>query len=164
MAGRGLRLRVAALLAFGLGAGHALALSGKVTHVSDGDTLWLRPADGSRRPVKVRLEGLDAPERCQAGGPQARAALESRVGGRRVFVAARARDRHDRVIGRVRLDGEDIGAWLVDHGHAWSSRFHASPGPYAVQEARARDARRGVFAQPGAVEPRRFRREHGPCD
>ncbi len=112
----------------------------------------------------MRLDGLDAPERCQAGGAQARAALEARVLGRRVFVAARARDAYGRVIGTLRVDGEDIGAWLVEHGHAWSYRFRTHAGPYAAHEARARAARRGVFGQPGAMEPRRFRREHGPCE
>ena len=154
----------AVLLGLVLAADAAMALSGAVTRVSDGDTLWLRPADGTRRPVKVRLDGLDAPERCQAGGAQARAALEARVLGRRVFVAALARDAYGRVIGTLRVDGEDSGAWLVEHGHAWSYRFRTHAGPYAAHESRARATRRGVFALPGAVEPRRFRREHGPCD
>lgn len=140
--------------------GPALALSGVVTHVTDGDTLWVRPAEGA--PVKLRVQGIDAPERCQAWGPQAREALASRVLHRRVQVRTRATDGYHRTIGTLRLDGEDVAAWMVREGHAWSQHYRRSLGPYASQEAEARRLRRGLFAAP-AVEPREFRKAHGPC-
>ena len=59
--------------------GTAHALSGIVTHVTDGDTIWVRPDEPNRKPVKLRLVGIDAPERCQAWGAQATAALTSQV-------------------------------------------------------------------------------------
>ncbi len=139
----------------------AHALQGVVTRVSDGDTLWVRPAQG--KPVKVRLQGLDAPERCQAWGPQAREALAGRVVHREVQVQTRARDAYRRTIGVVRLGGEDIGTWLVREGHAWSQRYRRSLGPYAEQEADARRHRRGLHADAGALEPHLFRKTHGPC-
>jgi len=142
-------------------AGAALATGGVVTHVTDGDTVWLRADDGRR--VKLRVQGIDAPERCQAGGEAARVALASRVLQRRVQFDETARDAYRRTVGGLRLDGEDIAAWMVSEGHAWSQRFHRHPGPYAAQEARARAARRGLFAESGAVLPRDFRRSHGPC-
>lgn len=152
----------AALL--GAGAAGAATLVGTVVRVSDGDTVWLRTAEAARRPVRLRLDGLDAPERCQPGGPQARAALASRVLGRSVIVETRARDAYGRTIGQLRSDGADVGAWLVGQGHAWSHRFRGRPGPYDALEQQARAARRGVFADPAALEPRQFRRRHGPCD
>ena len=48
----------------------AAQLHGVVTHVSDGDTLWVRPA-GAGAALQVRLQGLDAPEICQEFGSQA---------------------------------------------------------------------------------------------
>ncbi len=140
----------------------AHALSGVVTRVADGDTLWVRPAGG--KPVKVRLQGIDAPEHCQHWGEQARAALASRVLHRQVAVHTRAHDDYQRAIARVELNGEDVAAWMVREGHAWSYRYRRSPGPYAGQERRARAARRGLFGQPAAVEPRVFRKTHGPCE
>ena len=155
------------LLAF---ATSSAALSGLVTRVADGDTLWVRlePSEsradpGGRRPLKIRLQGIDAPERCQAWGAQAKAALEGRVLHRKVRLKSSATDDYHRSIATLELDGEDIGAWMVGHGHAWSARFHRSAGPYAAQERAARSARRGLFADPGAVEPRLFRKVHGPC-
>ncbi len=141
---------------------------GVVTRVSDGDTVWVRPeVDGGqprRKPVKVRLVGLDAPERCQAHGAEASAALSDRVLGRRVQVLRRATDTHGRALGTLWLGSQDVGAWLVREGHAWSARYRGDPGPYATEEQVARTARRGLFAAADAIEPRDFRRRHGPCD
>ncbi len=152
--------RVVALLLV-LAAGAAQAFTAEVTHVSDGDTVWVR-RDG-RAPFKLRLDGLDAPERCQAGGPQARDALAARLLHRRVEVHTRAHDDYGRAVGTLQLDGADVGAWLVAQGLAWNARFARRAGPYAEDEAAARAARRGLFAQRDAEYPRDFRRRHGPC-
>ncbi|HEY2926401.1 thermonuclease family protein [Piscinibacter sp.] len=146
----------------------AQAFSGVVTHVTDGDTVWVQPdAAGSathRKPIKLRLQGIDAPERCQAWGAQAKAALESRVLHQRVRVRTRAKDSYERTLGNLRLAGVDVSAWMVEQGHAWSYRYRHGLGPYAAEERQARAARRGLFADAGAVEPRRFRKAHGPCE
>lgn len=140
--------------------------SGTVTRVSDGDTLWVRPHadDGSRpRPVKLRLVGIDAPERCQAHGDEATLALERQVKGRVVAVERIATDGHGRGLARVSVAGADVGETLVRAGHAWSSHWRGE-APYGEAESAARRARRGLFAHADAVEPWRFRRAHGPCD
>lgn len=139
----------------------AWALAGTVTHVTDGDTVWLRTADGQR--MKLRLAGIDAPERCQAWGPEARDALSRRVMRQPVQVTTQAHDAYGRAIGRLTLQGEDVSAWMVREGHAWSQRWRRSPGPYAAQEQAARSARRGLFAHSAPVEPRAFRKAHGHC-
>lgn len=146
--------------------GPALAMSGVVTRVSDGDTVWVKPDDApKRRPVKVRLVGIDAPERCQAWGAEATAALSARVLHQRVEVPTRGVDPHGRVLGGLRLaDGSDVAAWMVAQGHAWSSRYQRHPGPYAREQREAQQRRAGLFADAEAVEPWRFRKAHGPCD
>lgn len=141
--------------------------AGTVTRVSDGDTLWVRPqsSDGTRaRPVKLRLVGLDAPERCQPHGDAATRALERQVKGHLVEVERIATDGHGRGLARVSVWGSDVGASLVRAGHAWSSHWRGDPGPYGDEEAAARSAGRGLFADANAIEPWRFRRAHGPCD
>lgn len=165
-------VRLLALLAAALLAARAAAvetvLTGSVTRVSDGDTLWLQPdaATGlpGRRRIKLRLVGLDAPERCQAHGAAATEALAQRVLGRQVRVVRRATDDHGRALVTLWLGGEDIGAWLVREGHAWSQRYRGDLGPYATEEAAARRAQRGLFAEARPVQPRSFRRLHGPCE
>ena len=135
---------------------------GMVTHVSDGDTLWVRKA-GVSAPFKVRLDGLDAPEICQDHGEASRQALASLVLKEVVVVQGRRRDNYGRLLARLSVHGDDVGSVLVAQGHAWSSQYRKNPGPYATEETHARAARRGLFARPGAVRPGDFRRRHGAC-
>lgn len=153
-------LLVAALLLSA--AAHARTFQGFVTHVTDGDSLWVRLPEGGA-PREVRLQGIDAPEICQAWGPQARAALESVALRRTVVVQTRARDRYERIVGRVFVGSHDVGAWLVARGDAWSDGWRGRRGPYARQEAAAREARLGLWAAGAPLPPRQFRRRHGSC-
>jgi len=134
----------------------------RVTRVFDGDTLWVQPLPEGRY-RKLRLDGLDAPEICQAGGIASRDALAARVLQQVVTVHERSRDDYGRALVRLTHAGEDVGAALVQAGHAWSYGWRRSPGPFAAQEALARSARRGVFAAPEPESPRDFRRRHGTC-
>jgi micrococcal nuclease len=137
-------------------------LKGVVTHVTDGDTLWVRLA-GETDSVKVRFQGIDAPESCQAGGDASLAALKTKVLHQTVQLQTGRYDDYGRMLARVRMQGIDVGEWMVQQGQAWSYRYRNSPGPYAAQEQAARAAKRGVWAVPGSVEPRLFRQQHGSC-
>lgn len=141
---------------------HAADYRARVTHVVDGDTLWVRPARGGA-PVEIRLLDLDAPEGCQAWGPQARDALRSRLRNADVFVHGRATDDYGRLLARIDRRGKDVGRWMVRNGHAWSMTFRGRAGPYAADEARARRERKGLWKAPAPVEPRTFRKQHGRC-
>jgi endonuclease YncB( thermonuclease family) len=151
-----------AILLLAVNAQAAKLFTGVVTHVSDGDTLWVLPDSGGA-PRKLRLDGIDAPEICQEGGSASRRALEQAALHRQVQVQVRRRDDFDRELARVFIDGRDLGAQLVGEGQAWSYRWRRSAGPYAAEEAQARLARRGLFVDARAEPPRDFRRRNGPC-
>ena len=140
----------------------ALADRGWVVAVIDGDTVDVLTQEGAQR-RRLRLEGIDAPEICQDGGPAARLALARSVLMRQVDYEVRREDDYGRGVARLWLDGEDMAARLVRDGHAWSSRYRRGQGPYIQQEMEARAAGRGVFAQAAPEEPRDFRRRHGSC-
>lgn len=140
----------------------AATFRGTVTHVTDGDTLWVRPERGGEA-VEIRLLDLDAPEGCQSYGPEAKAALRSRVLRERVRVRTRGVDTYHRQLARVEHRGQDVGAWLVRHGYAWSVTFKGRSGPYLKLEAQARQERKGLWSLPGALEPRTFRQRFGRC-
>lgn len=142
----------------------APAFAAIVTRVSDGDTLWVRPVDPPGRPLKLRLVDLDAPERCQAGGPAARDALAARLLHGRVRVEVVARDAYGRAVARLWQGGADINAWLVASGHAWGQSSSRRGGRYAAEQEAARRAGRGLFAEAAPLPPWTFRRDHGPCE
>lgn len=137
-------------------------VTGKVVHVTDGDTLWLATA-GSPDAIKVRFTGIDAPESCQDWGREATAALKSQALHQNAVVITSARDSYGRLLGRVRINGQDMGAWMVANGHAWSQHYHRSNGPYAAQERSAQHARHGLWAAGNPLEPKLFRKQHGSC-
>ena len=143
-------------------AGTRLTQSGVVTYVVDGDTVWVQIGVYDQ-PLKVRLQGIDAPEICQAGGLQAQAALKSRVLGHRVTVTSSAHDDYGRALGMVHLQGEDVGRWLVASGHAWVYSYQKRKAAYTQEFAQAKAARRGLFSDSQAQEPRDFRKAHGGC-
>jgi endonuclease YncB( thermonuclease family) len=137
-----------------------------VVTVSDGDSLRVKPA-GESRQVVIRLQGVDAPEICQAHGREAREALRARVLGQVVRVHERGSDSYQRLLAGITLVAEpgapDLGAWLVRQGHAWSWRSRGSLGPYAIEEADAREQRRGLWAGRKPMQPGAFRQAFGPC-
>ena len=161
---RGVCLWLCVLCASTMTGAHAAAVwQGVVTHVSDGDTLWVRPLVGAGPSHKLRLYGIDAPERCQAWGAQARLALHTLLWSQVVQVQSLGHDSYGRTLARVFFQGVDVGGWLVLNGLAWSYRFQGQPGPYDAQQAQAQQQRNGLFAQPPLFTPYGFRRMYGAC-
>jgi micrococcal nuclease len=140
----------------------AAPIEGRVTHVSDGDSLWVRPGTAGA-PIEVRLVDIDAPELCQPWGPESKAALQALVAGKAVTLHTVGRDDYGRTLAHLSVDGQDVNAQLVQDGHAWSARGRNDHGPLLKEERSAKALGRGLHAQRGAVMPRDFRRSHGPC-
>lgn len=139
--------------------------SGVVTYVVDGDSVHVRPAGGGR-PLRIRVDGIDAPEICQPGGQTAREALARRALGQRVAVHGQRHDDYGRLLARIELKDHDLGQWMVATGQAWSYRYRSNAGPYAQQQRRAQAAGLGVFSRAHAVPavyPGLFRKQHGTC-
>jgi micrococcal nuclease len=157
-----LRLVLAVLLAATPRCVQAASFQGTVTHVTDGDSIWVRPSSGGP-PRELRVQGIDAPEICQAWGREARDALAAQVLHRQVRVTSRGRDTYRRTLARVSFGGQDVGAWMVSRGHAWSYQFRRDTGPYSQQQAQARTARLGLWHAAEPTEPRVFRKRHGSC-
>ncbi|WP_295500475.1 thermonuclease family protein [Limnohabitans sp. Rim8] len=102
--------------------------TGWVSWVMDGDTvLVVRP--GQQEPVKLRLDAVDAPEACQPGGAAARDAMIALVLRKPVQVQLLGHDSYGRDIGRLSVDGVDLGAEMVRSGMAWAYQFRTGRGP-----------------------------------
>ena len=138
------------------------AFIGKVTFVSDGDTLWARPVSGGP-PLQLRIAGIDAPELCESGGADSRDTLAAFVVDQHVEVTIRRHDDYGRAVARLVFEKRDLGAQMISTGSAWSYRWKGSRGPYLSEEIFARQARLGLFADDRPELPRNFRKRHGPC-
>ena len=120
-------------------------LTGKVVSIADGDTLTLLV---DQEQIRVRLEGIDAPERSQSFGTKAGEALGDLVYAKTVTVRSIGTDRYGRTLGRifVRSDaGEtiDVNARLVEQGFAWWYREYSDDKMLIAADKAAREARRG---------------------
>ena len=148
-------LVVASLVAVALRA-EVRQFTGRVVGVSDGDTILVL-TDG--RAVKVRLAGIDCPEKRQAFGARAKQFASEQAFGRDVTVIATGRDRYGRTIGEVLLpSGDSLNRELVRAGLAWWYRQYSNDEDLAKLEAAAREARRGLWADPHPVPPWEFRK------
>lgn len=132
------------------------AIAGQVVAVIDGDTVGVM-LNGSE--ARVRLHGIDAPEKSQPFGDRAKRDLSERVFGRVVQVDTVDRDRYGRVVGRIHLEGRDINAEMVRAGLAWWYRQYAPDDTIlADAETEARAARRGLWQNAEPVAPWEWRR------
>jgi len=112
---------------------YADQFTGKVVGISDGDTIRVLRAG---KAVKVRLYGIDTPEKAQAFGTQARKFTSDFAFQRDVTVEIRATDRYGRLVGEVLLpDGRSLNQELVRAGLAWWYR------PYAPNDPRSRNSK-----------------------
>jgi endonuclease YncB( thermonuclease family) len=151
------------LLALNLPA-HSAQATGRVVGLIDGDTLDILTAGFET--LRVRLSGIDAPELGQAFGRNAKAALSSLVFARSVAIEWRKRDRYDRLVAKVTLEGRDIALEMLALGVAWHYTRFESEQPaadrreYADAQIRARVARRGLWADAAPVPPWEYRARH----
>jgi endonuclease YncB( thermonuclease family) len=95
----------------------AAELRGRVVAVADGDTVTV--LDSERHQYKVRLAGIDAPEKAQAFGQASKTSLSDQIFGREVMVTWDKRDRYGRIIGKISVDHQDVCLEQIRRGMAW---------------------------------------------
>lgn len=155
---RAILLLVIALLAL---PGQAALISGRVVHVADGDTITV--LDASKVQHKIRLAGIDAPEKSQAFGQRSRESLAELVANRTVIVETNKKDLYGRHIGKVLVNGQDVNVEQIRRGLAWFYRQYerelsdSDRQSYDRAEGEARDFQRGLWADKQPVPPWDFR-------
>ena len=143
-----------------------------VAAVSDGDTIWVGPAGQAER---VRLFGVDAPEKSQPWGAQSKAALEAMAKGKTVLVQVFFADRYGRMVAKVWIPGpqcaqaQGCSAWIdanyeqVKAGNAWHYGQYAKDQPeadraaYAQAQREAMQGRIGLWSEPNPEAPWDYR-------
>ena len=133
------------------------SFTGKVIGVAGGDTISVM-REG--RAVKVRLHGIDCPEKRQAFGTRAKRFTSEMAFGMEVEIRVQTTDRYGRIVGEVILpDGLSLNKQLVSMGLAWWYRKYA-PNDRTLKalEAGARAAKRGLWADKDPVPPWEWRK------
>lgn len=143
-------------------------LAATVVGVHDGDSLVVRDAAG--KPREVRIIGIDAPETGQPSGDDSRANLEKLAGGKQVVVNYDTVDSSNRIIGKVLVDGRDVGLEQLGGGFAWAYQHfpnEQTPGEqrtYRDSEALARRNRLGLWKAFSPQAPWEYRAAYrGPA-
>jgi endonuclease YncB( thermonuclease family) len=163
------RRGIAALCLVGLAAGtHAgtQQIEGRIVGVTDGDTITLLDAD--KRQHKIRLDGIDAPERGQPFGRASKQHLAGLAFNQEAVAECHKTDRYGREVSRVLVAGADAGLEQIRAGMAWYFRRYANELPsdrrlqYADEEVQAKDARRGLWADAEPIPPWDWRLTRSP--
>lgn len=129
-------------------------LTGRVVSVHDGDTITVL-VDG--RQVKVRLQGIDAPELGQAYGQAAKRRLSDLAFGQAAEIEGGGRDRWGRTLGTVTVSGKPVAEAMVRDGLAWHYVRFSDDRELAAAEQAARAARRGLWSDAAPVPPWEWR-------
>ena len=140
----------------------AAEFHGRVVGVPDGDSLVV--LDDRRRPHRVRLAGVDAPEKGQRFSNRSRAHLSALVRRQSVVVIWHKRDSYDRLVGVVYREDRDVNLEQIRAGYAWWYRAYAaeqsydSRRSYESAELEARQQRRGLWIDNRPVPPWKWRK------
>jgi micrococcal nuclease len=138
----------------------AETLSGRVVRLVD--TVYV--LDAAHEQHKIRLAGIDAPERKQPFGKKAKDHLAGLVSGRDALVEWNKHDRYGRIVGKIVFDGQDVDLDMVRDGYAWWYRKYAGEQNagdrvlYEAAEDQAKVERRGLWIDPDPVPPWEWRK------
>ena len=159
---RGLMQRIIVTIALALACTvNAETITGQVVGVADGDTITVLDVDKVQH--KIRLAGIDAPEKKQPFGNRSKESLSDLVFDKTVNVETEKRDRYGRQIGKVLVNGQDVNLVQVERGMAWFYRQYQreqSPNDrrlYEAAEDAAKAGKRGLWRDTEPVPPWDFR-------
>ncbi len=130
-------------------------LRGTALWVVDGDTILLRSGN---KLTTVRLWGIDAPEKKQAGGKASTSFLVRLIGRKRVIVLTGGNGKYGRVLGKIYYKKKFINLEMVKAGHAWwNERYCPKAKEIKEAEKNAKKEKLGLWKNPNAIKPELFR-------
>jgi micrococcal nuclease len=138
------------------------SITGKVVYVSDGDTFNFITLTGNK--IKIRVEGVDAPEGLQEFGLEAKEFVVNEILNKIVRLEVINTDRYGRKVAKVFYDGKDLRKELLRNGYAWHYKAYNKELELANLEIKAMDEKKGLWAKNNPMPPWEFRKHgrHGP--
>ena len=137
-------------------------ISGRIVRVLDGDTVEI--LDPGNRLTRVRLAGIDAPEKRQDFGQKAKTSLSALAFQQKAVADCRKKDRYQREVCVVRVNGQDVGLAQIRRGMAWWYQQYAKDqlpserSDYEHAELMAKLHRIGLWVAKDPTPPWEWRR------
>jgi endonuclease YncB( thermonuclease family) len=151
------------ILALVPAASYADQLVGKVIKITDGDTVNVLTNDNHTH--KIRLSGIDAPEKKQAFGNRSKQALAELIDGKTVSVEFNKLDRYKRVVGKITFNGLDVNLRQIKLGLAWHYKKYEKEqdvedrSMYANAEYQAQRGKVGLWYDSNPTAPWEYRKQ-----
>ena len=134
------------------------AWTGRVVGVLDGDTIDVMNAGRAER---IRLQGIDCPEKSQPFGSRAKQFTSDLVFGKTVEVQSIEKDRYGRTIGWIFIEGHNVNEAILTAGYAWHYKRYSSDQNLAIAEIAAKEKKIGLWVDQNPIPPWDFRRGTG---
>ena len=142
---------------------NAKTIEGLVVGVADGDTITV--LDQQKNTSKIRLQGIDAPEKKQAFGEKSKQSLHDLVHGKQVRIEYDKEDKYGRIVGKITLDDLDICLQQLVLGMAWHYKKYqneqsvADRMVYNDAELKSKSLKLGLWADETPMPPWEFRKK-----
>lgn len=134
----------------------SFTLKGKVIRASDGDTIVV--LDSTNTQHRIRLDGIDCPEKGQPFGNKATLFVKNLVAGKEVVVEWKKKDRYGRILGYVFIDSTNINKELLRNGLAWHYRFFNKDEELAELEEHAKSKKINIWSEKNPIVPYMWRK------
>jgi endonuclease YncB( thermonuclease family) len=142
---------------------HAKTLEGLVVGVADGDTITV--LDQQKNTYKIRLQGIDAPEKKQAFGEKSKQSLHDLVHSKQVRIEYDKEDKYGRIVGKVTIGDLDICLQQLSLGLAWHYKKYQNEqsvsdrAVYIDTELKSKSLKLGLWADNAPMPPWEFRKK-----
>jgi len=127
----------------------------RVVGIHDGDSITVLSVE--KKQIKIRLEGIDAPELKQAFGSRAKEHLSSLIMGKDVTLIVKGEDLYKRTLSKILLDSQDVNLSMVRDGFAWHYSKYSKDKKFAEAEAQAKIKKKGLWIDQDPVPPWDYR-------
>jgi micrococcal nuclease len=130
-------------------------IKGKVVAITDGDTFVL--LNEKKEQVKIRLHGIDAPEKKQDFGTAAKNYLSSLIYNKEITIEYKNLDRYGRTIGIVFIEELNVNEKMLEEGMAWHFKKYDKNSDWAALEDKAKEGKKGLWVLSNAIAPWEWR-------
>jgi endonuclease YncB( thermonuclease family) len=130
-------------------------LIGKVISIADGDTFTMLV---DQKNIRVRLHGIDCPEKSQDYEKVAKDHIASLIAGKMVEVRTKNIDRYRRQIGIVFIKGVNVNEALLKNGLAWHFKKYDKNAAWAELENKAKSQKLNIWSIASPTSPWEWRK------